>query len=154
MAARRTERLIDHATMPRQASTDSPMKPKAAPTAMKTVPSGTFDFCMYGALVVGGTVATGISYVKLEVGNGGREFSVEVVEVVNAGRESVVLVFVVNGGRVLSVEVVASVVWDEVAAVSVAVVSVAVLSVPVVAVPVAVSVLVAVFAASVVVAPA
>ena len=30
-----------------------------APTAMKTVPSGIFDSCIYGAFSVGGTATTG-----------------------------------------------------------------------------------------------
>lgn len=58
-AARRTERFTDHATMPRQARTASPINPRMAPTAIKTVPSGTFVVCMYGAFAVGGTVTTG-----------------------------------------------------------------------------------------------
>ena len=57
-AARRTERFTDHATIPRQASTARPIKPRMAPTAMKTVPSGVFDVCMYGAFAVGGMVTT------------------------------------------------------------------------------------------------
>lgn len=59
MAARRTERFTDHATMPRQARTASPMNPSIAPTAMKTVPSGVLDVCMYGAFAMGGTVTMG-----------------------------------------------------------------------------------------------
>jgi hypothetical protein len=35
------------------------MKPSAAPTAMKTVPSGVLVVCMYGAPAVGGTVTMG-----------------------------------------------------------------------------------------------
>lgn len=46
MAARRTERFTDHATIARQASKVRPMRPKAAPTAMKTVPSGALLSCM------------------------------------------------------------------------------------------------------------
>src|SRR5436190_5080342 len=68
-AARRTERLIDQATKTRQANTDKPNKPRAAPTAMKIVPSGRFDFCLYGALAVDGTAGVGI--VK-PLGSGGR----------------------------------------------------------------------------------
>ena len=56
MAARRTERFTDHATIPRHARTASPMNPRIAPTAIKTVPSGVFEVCMYGAPAVGGTV--------------------------------------------------------------------------------------------------
>lgn len=59
MAARRTERFTDHATMPRQARTANPMNPSMAPTAMKTVPSGVLDVCMYGAFAIGGTVTMG-----------------------------------------------------------------------------------------------
>lgn len=59
MAARRTERFTDHATMPRQARTANPMNPRIAPTAMKTVPSGVFDVCMYGAFAIGGMVTMG-----------------------------------------------------------------------------------------------
>lgn len=59
MAARRTERFTDHATIPRQARTASPIKPSIAPTAIKTVPSGVFVVCKYGAPAVGGTVTTG-----------------------------------------------------------------------------------------------
>lgn len=55
-AARRTERFTDHATIPRQARTARPIKPRIAPTAMKTVPSGVFDVCIYGAFAVGGMV--------------------------------------------------------------------------------------------------
>lgn len=70
IAARRTERFTDHATMPRHARTERPIAPRTAPTAMKTVPSGAVDFCIYGALLVGGTVTTGW-------------LSVEVVDVVS-----------------------------------------------------------------------
>lgn len=59
MAARRTERFTDHATIPRQARTANPMNPSIAPTAMKTVPSGVLDVCMYGAFAMGGTVTMG-----------------------------------------------------------------------------------------------
>lgn len=59
MAARRTERFTDHATIPRHARTASPISPSIAPTAMKTVPSGMFDVCMYGAFSMGGTVTMG-----------------------------------------------------------------------------------------------
>lgn len=66
MAARRTERLTDHATIPRQASTASPIRPRMAPTAMKTVPSGVFVVCMYGAFAVGGMVTTAAPVVVVE----------------------------------------------------------------------------------------
>jgi len=55
-AARRTERFTDHATIPRQASTASPIRPRMAPTAMKTVPSGVFVLRIYGAFAIGGIV--------------------------------------------------------------------------------------------------
>jgi hypothetical protein len=45
--------------MPRQARTASPINPRIAPTAINTVPSGTFVVCIYGAFAVGGTVTTG-----------------------------------------------------------------------------------------------
>lgn len=51
-AARLTDRLMLHATRPRQSSTQAPMKAKTAPTAMNTVPSGMVDFCMNGAAAV------------------------------------------------------------------------------------------------------
>lgn len=51
-AALRTERLMDQATRPRQSSTQAPRKASTAPTAMKTVPSGSVDFCMKGAPAV------------------------------------------------------------------------------------------------------
>ena len=60
MAARLTERLILHATKPRQSSTQAPRKAKQAPTAMKTVPSGSFDFCINGASAVKGMTSVGM----------------------------------------------------------------------------------------------
>ena len=66
IAARRTERFTDHATIPRQARTASPIKPRMAPTAIKTVPSGVFDVCRYGAPAVGGTVTIAAA-VELDV---------------------------------------------------------------------------------------
>ena len=59
IAALRTERRSDQATRPRQARMMSAMKAIPAPTQMKTVPSGRFDFCMKGAPAVGGTVGGG-----------------------------------------------------------------------------------------------
>lgn len=67
MAARRTERFTDHATMARQASRVRPMRPRAAPTAMKTVPSGALLSCMYGAFAIGGTVTIAASVVEEDV---------------------------------------------------------------------------------------
>lgn len=87
-AARRTDRLTDHATSPRHASTESPIKPRAAPTAMNTVPSGVFDFCMYGASAVGGTVTTGYPSVEAADVAVPAKFVVETVDVV---AESVVV---------------------------------------------------------------
>lgn len=84
-AARRTDRLTDHATSPRHASTASPIKPRAAPTAINTVPSGVFDFCMYGASAVGGTVTTGKPSVEdADVAVEPAESVVETVDVVAA----------------------------------------------------------------------
>jgi hypothetical protein len=60
MAARWTERCSDHATMPRQINTAAKNAPNAAPTHMKTVPSGRFDFCMNGAFEVSGTTISGV----------------------------------------------------------------------------------------------
>ena len=54
-AARLTDRCNDQATRPRQSRTDRARKPRMAPTAMKTVPSGAVETCMYGAFEVGGT---------------------------------------------------------------------------------------------------
>lgn len=42
----RTDRLTDHATSPRHASTASPRNPRTAPTAIKMAPSGVLDVCM------------------------------------------------------------------------------------------------------------
>jgi hypothetical protein len=47
------------ATAPRQARMTRPKRPRTAPTAMKTVPSGRLDLCMYGAFAVGGTEGVG-----------------------------------------------------------------------------------------------
>jgi hypothetical protein len=58
-AARLTLRWSDQATSPRHARIAAPMKPSAAPTQMKTVPSGRLDFCMKGALAVSGTPTVG-----------------------------------------------------------------------------------------------
>lgn len=60
VAARLTDRWRDQAAKPRQARMHMPRKPRAAPTAMKTVPSGTVDFCINGALAVFGMMAVGI----------------------------------------------------------------------------------------------
>lgn len=50
---------MDQATSPLHAITMTATKPRKAPTPMKTVPSGRVDFCMNGALAVGGTVGGG-----------------------------------------------------------------------------------------------
>lgn len=86
---------MDQTTSARHASTANPTNPKAAPTAMKTVPSGRSDSFMYGAFFVGGTVATGISKEDVDV---------EVLVDVRLGRVFVVDVDVasVNGGGLLS----------------------------------------------------
>lgn len=59
MAARLTERCSDHATRARHTSRAAPKKARTAPTQMKTVPSGRFDFCIKGAPAVFGTCWTG-----------------------------------------------------------------------------------------------
>lgn len=51
-------------------STDIPRNPSAAPTQMKTKPSGRFDFCMNGAPLVSGTMRGGIGGVGVGVGAG------------------------------------------------------------------------------------
>lgn len=106
IAARRTERFTDHATMPRQASTARPIRPRAAPTAMKTVPSGVFVVCMYGAFAVGGTVTMGAPVVVVD----------EDVDVVVVETDDVVLVLSVVEVEVSVEEV------DEVVVVSMVVV--------------------------------
>jgi hypothetical protein len=65
MAALSTERWSRHAMMARQSRRERPKAPRMAPTQMKTVPSGTLDVRMYGALSLGGTVGAG--YVGMEV---------------------------------------------------------------------------------------
>lgn len=65
MAAFSTERWSRHAMMARQSRRPRPKAPRIAPTQMKTVPCGTFDVRMYGALSVGGTVGAG--YVGMAV---------------------------------------------------------------------------------------
>lgn len=66
IAARRTERFTDHATIARQASRVRPMRPRAAPTAIKTVPSGALLSCIYGAFAVGGMVTITAAVVEEE----------------------------------------------------------------------------------------
>jgi hypothetical protein len=44
------------------------MKPRMAPTTIKTVPSGSLLVCMYGALAVGGTEGATITYAPDRVG--------------------------------------------------------------------------------------
>lgn len=106
-AARFTERFTDQATSARQARTESPITPRAAPTAMKTVPSGMLDFCMYGASAVGGTVTTGISGFEVDVDDVVEVVVVEsVVEEVVAVVVSVVSVVVVSIVEVVLSEVV------------------------------------------------
>lgn len=57
VAARLMLRWRDQTTSPRQRTTAIAKKPRIAPTIMKTVPSGSVDCFMKGALAVGGTVA-------------------------------------------------------------------------------------------------
>lgn len=65
IAAFSTERWSMHAMMARQSRTARPMAPRMDPTQMKTVPSGRFDVCIYGAFAMGGTVGAG--YVGMDV---------------------------------------------------------------------------------------
>lgn len=58
-AALWTDRCNDQAMRARQASTQAPKKPRAAPTQMKTVPSGRLDFCINAAALVSGTMSEG-----------------------------------------------------------------------------------------------
>ena len=51
--------MRDHATRARQTIIVRPQKPRAAPTTMKTVPSGSEECLMNGAFCVGGTVGSG-----------------------------------------------------------------------------------------------
>lgn len=71
--------------MPRQARTASPINPRIAPTAIKTVPSGVFDVCIYGAPALGGTVTITAEVVVDD------EESDEVVDAVVVETEDVVL---------------------------------------------------------------
>lgn len=66
MAARLMLRWRDHTTSPRHRMTDIAKKPSMAPTIMKTVPSGSLDCFMNGALAVGGT--EGLTYAPARVG--------------------------------------------------------------------------------------
>lgn len=66
MAARRTERFTDHAIIARHASRVRPIRPRAAPTAINTVPSGAALSCMYGAFAIGGTVTIAAAVVEEE----------------------------------------------------------------------------------------
>lgn len=66
MAAFLTERFTDHATIARQASRVRPITPRAAPTAIKTVPSGALLCCIYGALAIGGIVTIAAAVVEEE----------------------------------------------------------------------------------------
>lgn len=68
-AARLTLRCRDQATSPLQSKTLIAMKPRMAPTTMKTVPSGRLLVCMYGAFAVGGTDGATTTYPPDKVGN-------------------------------------------------------------------------------------
>lgn len=57
-----TERCSDQATRPRHASTISAHSARAAPTAMKTVPSGKLYGFMNGAFFAEGGVTIGVEY--------------------------------------------------------------------------------------------
>lgn len=67
-AARLTERWRDQATRPRQSRTLMAMKPRMAPTTMKTVPSGRLLCCMKGAWLVFGTMGVTILPTPVNVG--------------------------------------------------------------------------------------
>jgi len=121
VVARFTERCSDQATRPRQAKRTRAHSASAAPTAIKTVPSGRFDGCMNGAPFVGGGVMTGIVYPLSSeaLGSGTSEtgrsvFSLGLLLVgviaTTSGVE-VVFVAVVALGRLLEVTF-----WDVVAA--------------------------------------
>jgi hypothetical protein len=66
MAARLILRWRDQTTSPRHRITDIARNPSIAPTMMKTVPSGSLDCFMNGALAVGGT--DGLTYAPARVG--------------------------------------------------------------------------------------
>lgn len=80
--------MMDHATMARHANSEKAINPRAAPTPINTVPSGTLDCCIYGAFDVGGTVAVGIG-MEVESDILGRPVPVDVesaADVVSPGR--------------------------------------------------------------------
>jgi hypothetical protein len=76
-------RWRDQTTSPRHRITDIAKKPRMAPTMMKTVPSGSLDCCMNGALAVGGT--EGATYAPASVGKS--------VAVLDEGRAGTLPVF-------------------------------------------------------------
>jgi len=93
-AARLTERWRDQAMRPRQRSTLMAMKPRMAPTTMKTVPSGIVLCCMNGACFVLGTTGVTIVAIPVKVGRlVGSEGSPEslVTEEVSFGTGAVVV---------------------------------------------------------------
>jgi hypothetical protein len=61
-------RWRDQTTRPRHRITDIAIKPRMAPTIIKTVPSGRFDCCINGASAVGGTEGATITKAPLRVG--------------------------------------------------------------------------------------
>lgn len=100
-AARRTDLCSDQATTILHAKTENSRNPSAAPTAMKNVPSGSDDFFIYGAPVVGGTVGGGYSAVVVSFGSGGSDDeSVDVAVVASSVAVGVsdIEVLVVKGG--------------------------------------------------------
>lgn len=96
MAAFLTERFTDHATIARQASRVRPITPRAAPTAIKTVPSGALLCCIYGALAIGGIVTIAAAVVEEE--------DVDDVVVVETDDVDVLLSDVVEAVEVVEVE--------------------------------------------------
>lgn len=77
--------------MARQSKMAAPNAPRIAPTAMKTVPSGAVDLCIYGASEVGGTVAAG--YVGMDVST-----LVAPLALLSVGMSEAALVLVVRAG--------------------------------------------------------
>lgn len=94
--------------MARQSKIARPNAPRIAPTAIKTVPSGAVDLCMYGASEVGGTVAAG--YVGMDVSAALEPLAL--LELLSVGM--VALVLVVRPGIELVEVAVSSLLLDEV----------------------------------------
>ena len=73
-----TDRRSDQATMARQTIATRAKKPRAEPTAIKTVPSGRLECCMKGAFAVGGTLGAGYWETSDEGRGGGALASEEI----------------------------------------------------------------------------